>query len=490
MPLTTLAAAPTAFAPVVHVKPLASLGQLAVPLTVSWPPATPHGGTPIARYELQMRRDQGAWTPVALPSPLTRSVTVKQPAWATLSFRVRAFDPAKSASGWALSAPVWLSTAQEYDTALTLTPGWQLVSRAGAFGGGRALTTQQAESATFRFSGREVAWVARKGPDSGTARVMIDGKDPASINLYQSTSADRLAVFTAILPVAGLHTLSITTTKAAAKVDIDAFVVLSDPTTQTLVGAGDIATCAGTGDSDTAKVAAGVPGIVFTAGDNVYPDGSPQNFANCYDPAWGPLKARTRPVVGNHDYYNSPGAAGYFAYFGAAAGDPQKGWYKYDAGTWRIYALNSECSASTCPQQYDWLKQDLAAEAHKCTLAIWHRPRFSTGPHGNATDMSSIWSLLATSGSEVVVNGHDHDYERYTPLGPNGYAQQNGLREFVIGTGGVGHYQFTSDSPLVEVRDNTSFCVLRLGLAPGSYSWHFLPTTAAGFTDGGTGTCH
>ena len=485
----TALAAPVQPAPTVHLAAGGTLGANTVPLAVSWPKATPDG-SPIAHYELQVNRDNGSWMSISLPSPLVRSVTTNQPAWTVLVFRVRAVDQGSVASDWSESAPVWLEVAQEDDPAVQLSGGWHIVKKSAALGGRRADTSLSGETATFTFTGGELGWVARLGPNEGDVHVEPDGRDPATISLYRKSASNRRIAFTAIYPSTDAHSLTIVTQTPGAVTDIDAFVVLTDPTDATLVGAGDIATCSSNADADTAAVAAGVPGIVFTAGDNVYPDGAAANYTNCYDPTWGALKSRTRPVPGNHDYEHTPGATGYFGYFGAAAGVPRTGWYKYDAGTWRVYALNSECTTVTCPQQLAWLRANLAAEPHLCTLAIWHRPRFSTGPHGNSTRMDAAWQLLAANGADIVVNGHDHMYERFTPLDGNGAADANGMREFVVGTGGAGLYGFKTDSPLIDVRDDTSHGVLRLDLGEGTYSWQFLPSGSGTFTDSGTGTCH
>ncbi len=482
-------AAPSQLPPEVHIKTLGQLGSATVPLQVTWP-AAQRDGPRIGRYELQLSRDNGPWGDVNLPSRRARSVTVNQRAWSVLRFRVRAVDRAAVASDWAYSAPVWMEVAQENDSALDLSPGWQIVRRSSAFGHHRAVTTQGGERASFTFTGNEVGWVARLGPAEGTVRVMIDGRDPALLDLHRSSGSSRRLVFTAQLPTPGTHTITITTESSGATVDVDAFVVLADPTDATLVGAGDIATCSSAADTGTAAVAASVPGIVFTAGDNVYPDGAATNYTDCYDPTWGALIGRTRPALGNHDYENTPGATGYFDYFGASAGDPATGWYEYDAGTWRVYVLNSECGSSCAQQQYDWLKASLSAEPHLCTLAIWHRPRFSTGPHGNSTRMDAIWQLLAANRADVVLNGHDHMYERYTPLDANGAADEAGIREFVVGTGGASLYAFKTSSPLIEVRDDTTHGVLRLDLGQGSYGWQFLPAGSGTFTDSGSGNCH
>jgi hypothetical protein len=264
--------------------------------------------------------------------------------------------------------------------------------------------------------------------------------------------------------------------------------------TGTLVGAGDIASCSSDADSATAATVAGIPGTVFTAGDNVYPDGSLVNYQNCYGPSWGALKSRTRPTPGNHDYYKHPGARAYFRYFGRKAGPTGRGYYKYDLATWRIYSLDSELAPTSAAfaSQLAWLKNDLAANPHQCVMAMWHRPLTSTGPHGNSPRMTPIFQALYDAGAEVVVTGHDHMYERFTPVDPTGAPDPiNGLRQFVVGTGGASLYAYKTDPPsTLEVRDNTTHGVIRLDLTPGSYTWQFVPSGDGTFTDSGTGTCH
>ncbi len=267
----------------------------------------------------------------------------------------------------------------------------------------------------------------------------------------------------------------------------------------TLVGAGDIAVCgSNTNDSATAALVSNVlaeqaSNIAFTAGDNVYPDGSSSWYGACYDPAWGTFRLRTRPVPGNHDYYNNPTAAGYFGYFGSQAGPAGRGWYKYSAGSWRVYALTSECvRGSRCyVRQYRWLRADLVNNPHQCVLAIWHRPRFSSGAgHGSSTRMAPVFKLLYDHGAEIVLSGHDHEYERFAPTNASGVPVANGLRQWVVGTGGAGLYSFAAPLPASEVRDASTHGVLRLDLAPGSYDWQYIPTTSGGFTDSGSGVCH
>ncbi len=255
-----------------------------------------------------------------------------------------------------------------------------------------------------------------------------------------------------------------------------------------LVGAGDIADC----DAEpTAALLDNIPGTVFTAGDNAYPNGSSSDYSNCYDPSWGRHKARTRPSPGNHDYQTS-GATGYYKYFGAAAGPAGQGYYSYDLGAWHIVSLNSNVSMSAGSAQETWLRADLAASTKRCTIAYWHHPRFSSGSnHGSSTQSAGVWQALYDAGAEIVISGHDHEYERFAPQTPSGAADPTGgIREFVVGTGGAGLYSFATPLPNSEVRDDATFGVLKLTLSDGSYAWEFIPIAGDTFTDSGSGTCH
>jgi hypothetical protein len=487
---------PVSSAPAAVITSAGQLAKTALPLTVSWPAATPNGA-PISRYELQRSLDGGTWTAVSLAKPLARSVDTKVPPWALVRFRVRAVDSTSAAGDWAESDPIWPWTAQEGDEAIVRSAGWSVVSDSNAYGKRRATTTTAGATATFSFIGRQVAWIARFGPDRGQASVALDGTVTA-VNLVRSRTSSRRVVFRRRWPTLGAHTLTVTTTNNKP-VDVDAFIVLSDAGDGHMVGAGDIATCTNTHDSETANLVSAVLGAdanatAFTGGDNVYPDGAAANYTNCYEPSWGAFKARTRPIPGNHDYLNNPGAAPYFAYFGANAGPAGKGWYRYESGTWRVYALNSECRpTSACfAEQLSWLKANLAAEPHRCVLAMWHQPRFSTGPHGSSTRMAQVFQALYDAGADVVVTGHDHGYQRFMPANPSGSPDATrGMREFVVGTGGAELYEWKTDSTLLEVRGNVSFGVLQLQLTPGSYSWQFESVPGpTGFSDSGTGTCH
>jgi hypothetical protein len=262
-----------------------------------------------------------------------------------------------------------------------------------------------------------------------------------------------------------------------------------------LVGAGDIADCADlSGAEATAKLLDAIPGTVFTAGDNAYPDGTAQQFRDCYGPTWGRHKARTRPAAGNHDFH-AGGATPYFDYFGAAAGDPKTGAYSYDLGTWHIIVLNSECEpAGGCgfgsPQE-KWLKQDLQAHPAACTLAYWHKPLFSSGgKHGNDAEVKAFWQDLYSAHAALILTGHDHDYERFAPQDPEGKADPaHGIREFVVGTGGKNHRGFGKIEPTSEVHNADTFGVLKLTLHAKSYDWEFIAEAGKTFRDSGSGAC-
>jgi uncharacterized protein YjdB len=266
--------------------------------------------------------------------------------------------------------------------------------------------------------------------------------------------------------------------------------VSPQPASVVLVGAGDIATCSGTADDATASLLDGISGTVFTAGDNAYNDGTAAEFADCYGPSWGRQKTRTRPALGNHEY-DTPGAAGYFGYFGASAGDPTTGYYSYELGAWHIIVLNSNILMSAGSAQESWLRADLASHPVKCTLAVWHHPRFSSGQHGSSTASQPLWQALYDAGAEVVLVGHDHMYERFAPQTPDGQTDAaRGIREFVVGTGGGGLYSFANPAPNSQVKNNTTHGVLKLTLYGDRYDWKFIPVAGSSFTDSGTGTCH
>jgi hypothetical protein len=264
-----------------------------------------------------------------------------------------------------------------------------------------------------------------------------------------------------------------------------------------LVGAGDI-----TGCDDEASVTAALldrlvaqnpDSIVFTAGDLAYGEGTAEQFAQCYDPTWGRHKLRTRPSPGNHEY-GTPGATGYFDYFGAAAGIPGQGYYSYQAGSWHVVVLNSNCGdiggCEVGSPQEQWLRQDLASSGAACTLAYWHHPLFSSGTHGGADSVQPLFRALYEHGAEVVITGHDHDYERFAPQDPDGnFDAVRGIRQFVAGTGGRGIRSFEAVVPNSEARLGV-FGVLALRLYADGYDWEFVPEPGSTAVDVGTGSCH
>lgn len=256
-----------------------------------------------------------------------------------------------------------------------------------------------------------------------------------------------------------------------------------------LVGAGDIGRCDRMNDELTANLLDNIPGTVFTLGDNAYADGSLNDYHQCYGPSWGRFLERTRPAVGERDY-NTPDAAGYFAYFGARAGDPDKGYYSYDLGAWHIVVLNSNIKVSQGSPQEQWLRSDLAANAGRCILAYWHHPRFYSGGSNRKESLKPIWEALYEAGVAVVVNAHNKNYERFAPQTPTGEPDpERGIRQFIVGTGGASHASIGAIAPNSEVQDETSYGVLTLTLSPGQYAWEFIPAAGGSFTDSGTGHC-
>ena len=257
-----------------------------------------------------------------------------------------------------------------------------------------------------------------------------------------------------------------------------------------LVGAGDIAKCAILGGAvATARLLDRIPGTVFTVGDHAYEDGTTKQFAECYTPTWGRHKARTRPSPGNHDLHTDNGRP-YYEYFGDNAGPAGLGYYSYNLGAWHIIALNSAIAIDARSPQGRWLKEDLEANPSDCILAYWHAPLFSSGPHGNGPELLDVWKMLYAAGAELVLNGHDHVYERFALQNPSGKPDpERGIRQIIVGTGGGGVYKFKKTAANSEVRDNSTYGVLKVTLGPGRYSWEFFPTVSQGFTDAGSGVC-
>jgi hypothetical protein len=262
-----------------------------------------------------------------------------------------------------------------------------------------------------------------------------------------------------------------------------------------VAAAGDIAGCASEDDDDTAKLLGDINGTIITLGDNAYEDGTSEEFADCYGPTWGRFKDRTRPSLGNHEYQTA-GAKGYFGYFGEAAGEPGEGYYSYDLGRWHLVALNSNCQdiggCGVSSPQGRWLRHDLADNRSRCTLAYFHHPLFSSGKYSpGVSQVKPLWEILYSAGADVVLNGHDHNYQRFAPQDPDGKADpRRGIREFVVGTGGKILYPIEDPLPNIQSYNDDSYGVLKFILRPGGYDWQFLSALGSSFVDAGKDECH
>ncbi len=337
-------------------------------------------------------------------------------------------------------------------------------------------------------SDTSVTWGADGGSVSGSGTT-VTYTAPASAGSYHLTAT------------------SVADPSASATATIDVSAPPPPGSAVTIAAAGDIA-CdpasgsfnGGSGTSSschmqaTADLLLGIgPDAVLTLGDNQYENGALAKYQASYAPSWGQVKGVTRPVPGNHEYGTSQ-ASGYYGYFGSAAGDPAKGYYSYDLGAWHLIALNSNCGevggcGAGSPQE-TWLQADLAAHTNACTLAYWHHPRYSSGQHGDHGSVTALWQALYDAGAELVLSGHDHDYERFAPQDAQGNPDAAGMRQFVVGTGGKNHYAISALSANSEVHNDDTFGVLKLVLRSDGYDWQFLPEPGKTFTDSGTSACH
>ena len=267
---------------------------------------------------------------------------------------------------------------------------------------------------------------------------------------------------------------------------------------EVILAAGNIAKCATTGDEATASLLDNLAGTIFVLGDNALPDGSAEAYATCYEPSWGRHKARTYAALGNHEY-DTGLATGSFDYFGDRIGPRDLGYYSFELGNWHIIVLNVNDFTvdSLVPfsgtAQERWLQADLAANSKQCTLAMWHSPRFfSSDTLGWTSNLyiTPVWNRLYAAGVDVVLNGQQHQYERFPPLTPAGARDDaRGIRQFNAGTGGE-----SAKMPIAIAEQSQAltdvFGVLQLTLDYGTYSWEFIPVVPGEFTDAGSGTCH
>jgi len=379
------------------------------------------------------------------------------------------------------------------------------------------LTTPADGSATIDTTPALAGGSAITATDSPTVTIKVYSGSTPTGTPVQTLTAPHFASgswSTSASPALPLGTY----TAQATQVDTAGNVGLSAPQTFTIrprppvggdqefIGAGDIAYCEDVGDEATALLLDQFPSAtVFTLGDNAYESGTAQEFNNCYQPTWGRAKARTRPILGDHDYADgqNPNATGYMGYFqnqlapfGASATDPNRGYYSYDLGTWHVVALNSNCGdeAPGCSvsTQLTWLQNDLAAHPNTCTLALVSSPRYSSGEvHGDNSDLQPYWAILANAGAELWLAGDDHLYERFAPMDAAGAYQSQGMRQITVGTGGRSLYPFKAAIDAnSETRQNDTYGIMRLVLRPGAYEWEYVPQAGRTFIDSGTSSCH
>jgi len=226
------------------------------------------------------------------------------------------------------------------------------------------------------------------------------------------------------------------------------------------------------------------PSYLLTLGDHAYNDGTLSQYNSYYDPFYGQFKPKTKPSPGNHDYHTS-GGSGYFTYF-----NNPPAYYSFNAGAWHIISLNGEVSVAEGSTQNNWLETDLANNTRRCILAYWHEPRWSAGTvHGDSSTYAPLWVDLYAARADVVLNGHDHNYQRFGLQTPTGAASADGIREFVVGTGGYGLYGLTSH-PNLQASSASTYGALKMVLKDGSYDWQFVPGPGYSYTDSGSTACH
>jgi hypothetical protein len=231
---------------------------------------------------------------------------------------------------------------------------------------------------------------------------------------------------------------------------------------------------------------------LIVQGDLAYESGTASEYADCYEPTWGAFKAFSHPAPGNHEY-QSPGASPYYAYWGARAGPAGRGYYSYDIGAWHVVSLNSEVDIAAGGPQATWLKADLAAHRARCTMAFWHRPRFSSDPlNPSQTSLIPLYTVLYNAGVDVLLQGHAHNYQRWNELTPTGTLQRGrGIRSFVVGTGGANVTPLAPGlQPGQDVAKTDVFGVMQMTLTPTGYSWRFIPAAGYSYTDAGNSSCH
>ncbi|HET8909356.1 MAG TPA: LamG-like jellyroll fold domain-containing protein [Ktedonobacterales bacterium] len=369
---------------------------------------------------------------------------------------------------------------------------------------------------TFSVNGQVVNTTSITGATNTSTGPLAIGRAGGYSNYYFNGSVDEVAIYGTALTTGQIQS-HYTAAGGILPTPTPTPTASNDPV---VMAAGDIACDSNNGSYNggagsasacqefwTAAQLAGAT-AVLSLGDNQYECGLLQSYQNVYDPTWGQQKAITYPTAGNHEYDTTcpgaiPGAPGYYTYFGTAA-SPQDtnctvnclGYYSYNLGSWHVVVLNSECAqiggcqAGSAEEQ--WLQADLAAHPAACTLAYWHRPYYSSGTNLGDTELHDIWTDLYSANVDLVLNGHDHDYERFAPQDANGaFDPARGITQIVVGTGGRSQTAFIGIANNSLVRSNIAFGVLQLTLHAGSYDWQFIPDGKSGtFVDSGTASCH
>ena len=424
-------------------------------------------------------------------------------------------SPTVTASSGAFGLKVWVSLDVTplitgngtYSFALTTASSDQISIASKEKGAATApqlvVETQPAPSAPLNTSPPTITGTAQEGQTVTASPGTWTGTAPIAY-AYQWRRCDSAGNNCADIPAATASDYTLTAGDVGSTVRVQvtasnsagsasassaqtATVTAAASTDPVIAAAGDICSSA-TNCAPTAGLLGQIkPDRVLTLGDNAYPDGSASDYASYYDPNWGTYKAKTSPAPGNHDYHTA-GGAGYFGYFGSQAPAP---YYSFDLGSWHLISLNGEISVSSGSAQEQWLKADLAAHQGQCVLAYWHEPRFSSGStHGSRASLDAFWRDLYAAGADLVLNGHEHNYERFAPQNPNAQADPNGIREFVVGTGGtLGNYPFGTPLVTSEVRQGNVKGVLKVTLHTASYEWQFVPAAGYTFTDSGVGSC-
>jgi hypothetical protein len=307
-------------------------------------------------------------------------------------------------------------------------------------------------------------------PSESQENLITDGTNETNVDLYTITVSNKIVLTKTPIPFTTIIPLP-TQTETPIPTPTSTPVYFS--------GAGDISICGQMGDDQTADILINQvgSGLYFSAGDSSNENGTMYEYQNCFGPSWGQLLPDLRVVPGNHDYYNNP-LENYWIYFDGIAGEPGKGWYSFQHGDWHIVMLNSNCGYVGCgpsSEQLAWLKQDLALSKNQCSLAIWHHPRFNSGIAGNADWLYTFWDVLYEYGADVVVNGHDHHYERMAKIDPQGEVDRIfGVRSFIVGTGGASHYGIDRIQPYSEMRITDHFGIIQFELKSSNYTWQFI----------------